>query len=216
MNYSCNIIVPSLVLLLCQLFTFAHNMRYCFTFLVTHSTKWWLCCFINIVFHIVCSNCLFLCSTKYGFCFNFQVSFSQPVSCFLFLCCFWHFSQKLSLYPFVFFIVPSFPSSACLNSFLFTVSLYYVVSAAFTPSVNGSTEFLTYNPKLFSFIFINHSQLINPLPLVSLIRCTLWISLLGCSAPCIVINFLVPLPKFFNSTAFHFRIPVPYLIIETA
>ena len=40
MNYSCNIIVPSVVLLLCQLFTLAHNMRYCFIFLVTHSTKW--------------------------------------------------------------------------------------------------------------------------------------------------------------------------------
>ena len=40
MNYSCNIIMPSLVLLLCQLFAFAHNMRYCFTILVTHSTKW--------------------------------------------------------------------------------------------------------------------------------------------------------------------------------
>ena len=40
MNYTCNIIVPSLVLLLCQLFTFAHNMRHCFIFLVTHSTRW--------------------------------------------------------------------------------------------------------------------------------------------------------------------------------
>ena len=29
MNYSWNIIVPSLVLILCQLFTFLHNMRYC-------------------------------------------------------------------------------------------------------------------------------------------------------------------------------------------
>ena len=82
MNYSCNIIVPSLVLLLCQLFTFAHNMRYCFTFLVTHSTKWWLGCFIYIVFHIVCSNCLFLRDAQYSFSFNFQVSFSQPVPCF--------------------------------------------------------------------------------------------------------------------------------------
>ena len=35
-NYSCNI-VPSLVLLLCQLFLFAHNMRYCLTFLVTQT-----------------------------------------------------------------------------------------------------------------------------------------------------------------------------------
>ena len=119
---------------------------------------------------------------------QYHVSFSSVVS-----------GTSLRNCPYIllfFFIVPSFPSSACLNSFLFTVSLYYVVSAAFTPSINGSTEFLTYNPKLFSFIFINHSQLINPLPLVSLIRYTLWISLLRCSAPCIVINFLVLLPKF--------------------
>ena len=40
MNYSCNIIMLCLVLLLYQLFTFAHNMRYCFTFLVTHSIEW--------------------------------------------------------------------------------------------------------------------------------------------------------------------------------
>ena len=38
MNYSCRIML-SLVLCLCQLFTFAHNIKYCFTFLVTHSTK---------------------------------------------------------------------------------------------------------------------------------------------------------------------------------
>ena len=40
MKYSCNIIMPSLVLLLSQRFAFAHNMRYCFTSLVTHSTEW--------------------------------------------------------------------------------------------------------------------------------------------------------------------------------
>ena len=36
MNYSCNIIVPSLIFLLHQLFTFAHNMRYCFSFFLSH------------------------------------------------------------------------------------------------------------------------------------------------------------------------------------
>ena len=36
-SYSCNIIAPSLALLLCQLFLFAHNMRHCLTFLATHS-----------------------------------------------------------------------------------------------------------------------------------------------------------------------------------
>ena len=41
-NYSCNIIMPSLVLLLCQLFAFAHNIRYCFTFLslILQSGDW--------------------------------------------------------------------------------------------------------------------------------------------------------------------------------
>ena len=33
-NFSLNIILPSLVLLLCQLFTFGHKMKYCFTFLL--------------------------------------------------------------------------------------------------------------------------------------------------------------------------------------
>ena len=92
--HSCNIIVSSLVLLLFQLSTFTHNMRYRFTFLVTHSTK---CCFIYLVFHIVCSNCLLLRSTQ-DFCFNFQVTFSQLVTCFFSICSFWHFSYKLSMH----------------------------------------------------------------------------------------------------------------------
>ena len=104
----------------------------------------------------------------------------------------------------------------CLDALLFTVSLYYIVSAAFTSSINGWTEFLTYHPKLFSSILIHVSQLVNPLPPISLLRYTLSTSLLGCSAPCIVINFLVLLTKLFNSSAFHFRIPAPYLITETA
>ena len=40
----------------------------------------------------------------------------------------------------------------CLNSlFTVTVSLYSIVSAAFTPSINGSTEFLTCHPRSFFF-----------------------------------------------------------------
>ena len=38
MNYSCNIIVPSWNIL-CQLFTFTHNIKYCLSFLITESTK---------------------------------------------------------------------------------------------------------------------------------------------------------------------------------
>ena len=93
----------------------------------------------------------------------------------------------------------------CLNSFLFTVSLYSIVSAAFTPSIIGSTEFLTYHPKLSSSILIHHSHLINPLPQISLLRYTMSISL-ECSAPCIFINFKVLLSKLFNSSALHLRI----------
>ena len=42
------------------------------------------------------------------------------------------------------------------------------------------------------------------------------ISLLGGSALCIFINVLVPLSKLFNLSVFHFRIPPPYLITDTA
>ena len=109
MNYSFNIVVPSLVLVLCQLFTFAHNMRYCFTFLVTHSTIWLLGCFNYLVFHIVRSNCLLLSCTQHGFYFNFQVSFSYPLPCFFFICSFWHFSYKLTIHYFVFSYFLFFP-----------------------------------------------------------------------------------------------------------
>ena len=104
----------------------------------------------------------------------------------------------------------------CLNSFLFTVSLYFIVSATFTPSINGSTQFLTYHLNLFSSILIHPSQLINPLPPISLLRYTLSTALLGCSAPCIVINFLFLLSKLFNSSVFYLRILAPYLNTENA
>ena len=59
----------------------------------------------------------------------------------------------------------------CLNSFLFNVSLYSIVSAAFTLSINnGSIEFLTYHPKFFYSILIYLSQLTNPLLPISLPR----------------------------------------------
>ena len=71
----------------------------------------------------------------------------------------------------------------CLNSFLFTGSLYYIVSAAFTPLISGSTQFLTYYRELFSFILMYLSQLSNPLPPIILFRYTQSTSLLGCSIP---------------------------------
>ena len=102
---------------------------------------------------------------------------------------------------FCFSIVPSFPSSNSLNSFLFTTLLYSIVSAAFTPSINGLTEFLTYHPKLLSSIFIHQSPS-SYFPA----KQTLSISLLGCSPPSIIINFLVLSSKLFNSSISHFRI----------
>ena len=107
MNYSCNIILPSPVLLLCQLFIFTHNIRYCFTFLATHSTKWWFGCFVYLVFHVVCLNCLFL----QAFHFNFQVSFSQPVLRFFFI-----FLWTVSLYNLLFLQLSHFQSMIQLNS----------------------------------------------------------------------------------------------------
>ena len=87
-NCSCNIIVPSFVLLLCQLLTFCHNMKYCFNFVVTHSTKTWLGCFIYLVFNIlvriVCPcpahNAASISAFKSPFLSHFHVSFSYVVS----------------------------------------------------------------------------------------------------------------------------------------
>ena len=123
-------------------------------------------------------------------------------------------------YIFLFFYSSFFPLiQSCLNSFLFTVlscSYCHIVSAAFTPSVNGSFEFLSYHPKLFSSILIHPSQLTYPLPPISLLIYALSTLLLGCSARCIVISFLILLSTLFNSSVFHFRISAPYLITETA
>ena len=126
-----------------------------------------------------------------------------PVPCFFF--CFWYFSYKLSillLFHSSFFSLIQF----CLNFFLITVSTYPIVSAALTPSINGSSEFLTYHPKLLCSIFIHLSQLINSLHPISLLRYTLSTSFLRYSTPCIVINFLMLLSRLFHSYVFHFRI----------
>ena len=82
MNYSCNIIVPSFVVLLCQLFTFARNMRCCFIFLVTFYDvvigMFYLSCFSHSL-----SKLPALAQHTTYFCFNFQFSFSQTVPAFL-------------------------------------------------------------------------------------------------------------------------------------
>ena len=140
MNYTCNIIVPSLVLL------FSPNFHIC----SQYDTLFHFSC------HIFCKGAigLFYLSCKSAFLSQFHVSFSSVVSCISltnwpYLLLFFH-SSFFSLIQF------------CLNSFLFIVSLYSTFSAAFTPSVTASTEFLTYHPKLFSSILIHPWQLINP------------------------------------------------------
>ena len=94
MNYSCSIIMPSLVLLLCQLFTFTHNMRYCFTFLGTHSTK----------SRIACS------CTAYNMASSFKSAFAA-ITLFLFHLLFVAFLLQTAHAFCCFSIVPSFPSS---------------------------------------------------------------------------------------------------------
>ena len=172
--------------------------------------------FYNVViglFYLSCvshslHNMASVSTSKSAFLSHYHVSFSSVV-----------FSISLANCPYmVLFFHSSFFSliHLCLNSFLFTVSLYFIVSATFTPSINGSTQFLTYHLNLFSSILIHPSQLINPLPPIFLLRYTLSTALLGCSAPCIVINLLFVLSKLFNSSVFYFRILAPYLITENA
>ena len=102
---------------------------------------------------------------------------------------------------------------------LFTVSLYSVVSAAITTSISGSTEFLAYHPKLFSSILIHPSQLINSYPskIIKTYPSSYFpakiypinTSLLGSSAPCIVINFLVLINHFYFHSLLFFNSFVP-------
>ena len=121
-------------------------------FLVKHRTKWWLDCFIYFCFtyfvRIVCScvaNSKFSVSNFVSaFLSQFHVPFSSVVS-----------SISLTNWPYILLLFHSSFFSLiqlCLNYLLSTASLYSIVSAAFTPSVNGSIEFLTYHAKLLSSI----------------------------------------------------------------
>ena len=120
-----------------------------------------------------------------------------------------------TVHTFFSFSILFFLHSLSIHPTLFEFLL--IISAAFTPSINSSTEFhtYTYHLKLFSSILIHLSQLINPFTPISLLRYTLSKSVWGCKAPCIIINFLVILSKLFNPSVFYFRIPAPYLITKT-
>ena len=147
-------------------------MRYRFTFLVTHSTMWWLGCFIYLAFHIVCSICLSMHSAQHDFRFNFKASFSQPVPCFFFIrCC--------SLYHYILLFLHIIPSC-------FLPSLYIHLNSY--PSKIIKTYPSSYFPaKIYP---INRS-------------------LLGSSAPCIVINFLVLINHFYFHSLLFFNSFVP-------
>ena len=123
MNYSCNIIMPSLVLLLCQLFAFAHNMRYCFTILVTHSTKWWLGCFIYLMLHIVWIACS--CTAYKWLLFQLSGQLFSAITMFLFHLLFLAFLVQNVHTFFCFSIVPSFPSSIFV--WIPSYSLYHYI-----------------------------------------------------------------------------------------
>ena len=86
----------------CANFSHLLTMRYCFAVLVTHSANWWLELFyLSCVSHSLLELPV-LAQHTIWLCFNFQVSFSQPVPCFFFICCFWDLSYKLSIHSFVF------------------------------------------------------------------------------------------------------------------
>ena len=191
-------------------------MRYCFAVLVTHSANWWLELFyLSCVSHSLLELPVHAQHTIW-LCFNFQVSFSQPVPCFFFICCFWDLSYKLSIHSFVFQSFLLFPHPTLFEFLLIHCIVIFWCFCSFSLLINGSTEFLTNHHMLFSSLLIHPSQFLNLLPPISLLRYTLSTSPLECSTSCIVMNFLVLLSKLFNSSVFHFRTPAPYLIIDTA
>ena len=61
MDHSSNIPMPSFAFLLGYFWAFTHDMTNFFACLTTHRTKSWINTFINVVFDVVCSYCLFLC-----------------------------------------------------------------------------------------------------------------------------------------------------------
>ena len=76
----------------------------CHTFYKVVIGLFYLCCVSHSSFELPALGC-----TQLGFCFNFQVSFSYPLPCFFFICCFWHFSYKLTIHYFVFSYFLFFP-----------------------------------------------------------------------------------------------------------
>ena len=104
--------------------------------------------YFYILYHLFSFSNLFFLSLPHPLSVS---TFKSAFLSFFFIHCFWHFCYK-SIH---FFVFPYFLLFHHLTMFqfifLFTVLLYSIVSVAFTPYINGSTEFLTYHPKLFLF-----------------------------------------------------------------
>ena len=147
MNYFCNIIVPSLLLLLRQFFTLADSI---FLSNIVQSGDWTVLSifcftyFVRIVCSCVANSKVSVSNFISAFLSQFHVPFSSVVS-----------SISLTNWPYILLLFHSSFFSLiqlCLNYLLSTASLYSIVSATFTPSINGSIEFLTYHAKLLSSI----------------------------------------------------------------
>ena len=140
--------------MLTVLFTFAHSMKYCFNFLVTHSTKRWLGFFIYLVFHIVSSNYLSMRSTQRGFRFNFQVTLftdTLAISMFLFHLLILAFTLQTFHTFFCFSLVASSPSSNFV--WIPSYSLYYFLFLLIHPTCFLPSWYTSRNLSISFFLF---------------------------------------------------------------
>lgn len=112
-----NIVMSSLVLLLCQVLALTNKVIYCFTFLATQPTKWGLHWIVDVELNMVCSQCLFFGCKNWCFSFNFK-SASAVHSHVLILLTVLSISRKN--WPCIFFSDHQFKVPfclSCLNSF---------------------------------------------------------------------------------------------------
>ena len=154
----------------------------------TFCLKWILLC-INMKSRIICSQSLFLGATHQGLRTPFQISFcnslpsSIPVNTFLFS----HILLMHSfLLPFILRLLYFIPFE------LFWSTASEMLTTLLSPTFlsNASSQFLTCQLKLFSFLLTQLSQLVRPHPPFFLGTYILVTSLLRCSSLFIVMIFL--------------------------
>ena len=157
-----------LAILLCKIFTFIHNIRYCFLFLATHckSDDWVVLpifCFIQFV-RIACScaphNMASVSTFKSAVLSQLMFVFSFVVSGVLSLQTFHAF--------FCFSMVPLFPHPTLFEFLLIYCTVIFYCS--FDQRLNWSLDIPS---QLSPSILTNTSQLINSLPPISPLRYTL-------------------------------------------